>query len=944
MSHPSGHGATADGAHDRRPGPGPAEPTQVGPYRLLRRLGAGGMGTVYLGETPTGGQVAVKLIRPDLARLAEFRARLKQEADNARRVARFCTAAVLDVDITAEQPYLITEFVDGPTLAEAVVGRGPLNTAELHQLAVSMTTALMAIHRAGIVHRDLKPSNILLSRLGPKVIDFGIARALDTATRLDLDHGGDRQLGTPAFMAPEQAKGEQVTSAADVFAWGGVLIYAGTGRYPFGGGPTPGLLFRTVNEPPTLDGFEDSLRPLVEDAMRKVAADRPRAEELYARLLDLRADAPVPVPQPPLSLSEVTALIRPLNTTPRGTQPPPTPAAADPLTPVTPITDHQPVGPPPEFPPTPARADLSGSLPSADRGDRSGRSGPPAATGGSGPVRSAGSAGPVGEASPSGQHSVWQPAERWQTSLPEVTDGLVTIWTEAEPRGGAGARPSGHAVGQASGGVARTPEREAGIAARSGPGDGSGPRERLGTRVEAGVGDDVGWAAGAPSASGAETAAPASARGRRRSGRPWLIVAAVAVIAIAAGLVVVLVGRGGNGSAASNVPDSVATRAITLQDDDNGLARRLALAAYTAAPSSPATRSAMIALYGTDVPPTTVDTGPGAVLSAAASPDGSRVATGGTDGVITLWEVAERTRLVRLGSVTSTGWIGALAFNGGGDLLASGGTDGAVRLWNVHDPAHITRWSVARLHTDAVRTVAFSPDSNTLASAGADGVLALWDVTDPANPTQRSRADTSTGGVYSVAFAPAGRTLALAGEDGTVRLWDIRDAAHPTPAAVLRGHTRAVRAVTFGGDGGLLVSGGVDATVRLWDVREPGRPVPQAVVAGQLGGVSSVARGAAPALVASGGDDETVRLFDVSDPAAPVTLTQWHGHTRPISTVTFVAGTGVVLSAGYDGTLRLWEADPGRLARTACADPANRITPEEWTDAFASLPYHQPCA
>lgn len=941
MSHPSGHGATADGAHDRRGGPGSGEPTQVGPYRLLRRLGAGGMGTVYLGVNPTGGQVAVKLIRPDLARLAEFRARLKQEADNARRVARFCTAAVLDVDITAEQPYLITEFVDGPTLAEAVVGRGPLSTAELHQLAVSMTTALMAIHRAGIVHRDLKPSNIVLSRLGPKVIDFGIARALDTATRLDLDHGGDRQLGTPAFMAPEQAKGEQVTSAADVFAWGGVLIYAGTGRYPFGSGPTPGLLFRTVNDPPMLDGFEDSLRPLVEEAMRKVAADRPRAEELYARLLDLRADAPVAVPQPPLSLSEVTALIRPLNTTPRGTQPPPTPAAAGPLTPVTPITDHQPVGPPPDFPPTPARADLSGSLPPADRGDRSGRSGPPAATAGPAP------SGPVGEASPSGQHPVWQPAERWRASSPDATDGLVTVWTEAESRGGVGERLAGDAAGHTPAGVARTPAPDPGPApaarAASGLGAASGLEAGSGARAGAGGGDVAGWPADGASGAGAEDAAPASARGRRRSGRPWLIVAAVAVIAVAAGLIVVLVGRGGNGSAASNVPDSVATRAITLQDDDSGLARRLALAAYTAAPSSPATRSAMIALFGADVAPTTVDAGPGAVLSAAVSPDGSRIATGGTDGVITLWEVSERTRLVRLGSVRSTGWIGALAFNGGGDLLASGGTDGAVRLWNVHDPAHIRRWSVASLHTDTVRTVAFSPDSNTLASAGADGVLALWDVTDPANPTQRSRADTSTGGVYAVAFAPAGRTLALAGEDGTVRLWDIRDAAHPTPGAVLRGHSRAVRAVTFSGDGGLLVTGGVDATVRLWDVRDSGHPVPQATVAGQLGGVSSVARGAAPALVASGGDDETVRLFDVTDPAAPVTLTQWHGHTRPISTVTFVAGTGVVLSAGYDGTLRLWEADPGRLARAACADPTNRITQGEWADAFASMPYHQSC-
>ncbi|MCL9798389.1 serine/threonine-protein kinase, partial [Frankia sp. AgKG'84/4] len=351
------------------------EPAEVGPYRLLRRLGAGGMGTVYLGENAAGGQVAVKLIRSDLARLAEFRVRLKQEADNARRVARFCTAAVLDVDITGDQPYLVTEYVDGPTLAEAVARRGPLTPAELHQLAVSITTALMAIHRAGIVHRDLKPSNILLSRLGPKVIDFGIARALDTATRVGADSGADRHLGTPAFMAPEQARGEQITSAADVFAWGGVLIYAGTGRYPFGGGEAPGLLYRTVNDPPNLDGLDDSLRPLVEDAMRKTAAYRPSAEQLYARLLDLRVDIPVKA----RALAEVTALIRPLNTLPPRTEG--SGAEGDVAGPITPVTGQRPSGPPPAVatggsggaalhPARPDRAD-------APDADHSGPAGPP---------------------------------------------------------------------------------------------------------------------------------------------------------------------------------------------------------------------------------------------------------------------------------------------------------------------------------------------------------------------------------------------------------------------------------------------------------------------------------------------------------------------------------------------------------------------------------------
>jgi serine/threonine protein kinase len=286
-------------------GPAPldaSDPTEVGPYRLLGRLGDGGMGSVYLarrgddmdttppgdGSGPQPGLVAVKVIRADLARVPQFRERFLREARAAQRVARFCTAEVLEVDTAGVRPYLVTEYIDGPTLAAAVRARGPLPDAELERLAVAVVSALTAIHAAGIVHRDLKPGNILLSPSGARVIDFGIARAMDATTMLT-----EGSIGTPAFMAPEQALGEEVTPAADVYAWGAVILYAATGRPPYGDGPMPVILRRVVEAEPDLAAVPDGLRPLVARAMAKQSVDRPTAEELLLLLHRLHA-APRP--------------------------------------------------------------------------------------------------------------------------------------------------------------------------------------------------------------------------------------------------------------------------------------------------------------------------------------------------------------------------------------------------------------------------------------------------------------------------------------------------------------------------------------------------------------------------------------------------------------------------------------------------------------------------
>jgi hypothetical protein len=260
----------------------PNDPTQLGPYRLTGRIGRGGMGTVFLAVTATGERAAVKVINPDLADDESFRDRFRREVESARRVRRFCTAPVLDASLDGDPLFIVTEYVDGPNLEEIVEARGPLRGANLEGLAVGVATALTAIHGAGVVHRDLKPANVLLSSVGPRVIDFGIARALDTvaqATRTGLF------VGTPSYMAPELVSGGKATPAADIFSWGCVMAYAGTGRTSFEAATPPAVLYQIVHGEPRLDGLDQGLRAIVEQALAKDPERRPTAQELLDRLV-----------------------------------------------------------------------------------------------------------------------------------------------------------------------------------------------------------------------------------------------------------------------------------------------------------------------------------------------------------------------------------------------------------------------------------------------------------------------------------------------------------------------------------------------------------------------------------------------------------------------------------------------------------------------------------
>jgi eukaryotic-like serine/threonine-protein kinase len=260
----------------------PQDPHRIGPYRLLARLGEGGMGAVYLARSDRARTVAVKTIQPRLAREPDFRRRFAREITAARRVGGQWTAPVLDADIEADTPWVATGYIAGPSLRQVVFDHGPLPERSVLLLAGGLAQALKAIHGAGLVHRDLKPSNVLLTIDGPRVIDFGIARAMEAAPGERITRTG-ATVGSPGFMSPEQVEGRRLTPASDVFGLGSLLAFAATGRTPFGELDTAPhvLMYRTMEEEPELSGVPEALagRPIAA-CLAKDPAERPPVSEL----------------------------------------------------------------------------------------------------------------------------------------------------------------------------------------------------------------------------------------------------------------------------------------------------------------------------------------------------------------------------------------------------------------------------------------------------------------------------------------------------------------------------------------------------------------------------------------------------------------------------------------------------------------------------------------
>ncbi|WP_026127440.1 serine/threonine-protein kinase, partial [Nocardiopsis lucentensis] len=277
---------------------GSSDPERIGPYTLSARIDGGGQGMVYLGHAQDGTPAAVKVLTPSWGDDTRQRARFAQELAAARRVAPFCTAAVLDADMDGPVPYIASEYVPGPTLRSAVRDGGPREGAVLDRLAIATVTALTAVHEAGVVHRDVKPGNVILGPDGPRVIDFGIAR-LDDATRHTTG-----VVGTPAYMSPEQVRGQTVGPASDVFSWAAVIAFAATGRHAFPGETTMEVVDRVLRDAPDLEGVPDRLRPVLERCMDKDPAARPRAVDVLGTLL---GTGPATAPLAPTAVLEQAA-------------------------------------------------------------------------------------------------------------------------------------------------------------------------------------------------------------------------------------------------------------------------------------------------------------------------------------------------------------------------------------------------------------------------------------------------------------------------------------------------------------------------------------------------------------------------------------------------------------------------------------------------------------
>jgi serine/threonine protein kinase len=264
------------------------DPKQIGPFLLLKRLGAGGMGVVYLGESQGYREVAVKVMHGHLARNPEYRRRFAGEVEAARKVGGFITAQVVDAKPDAtppELPWMATAYIPGPSLAQAIAERGKLSEADVRRLGAALAEGLAGIHVHGYIHRDLKPGNVVLAPDGPRIIDFGIVKIAD-ATSLTAP---DTVIGTPEYMSPEQLNGQELTNQCDIFALGGVLTCAATGHSPFNGSSTTAICMQILNGPPNLDPLTGELRKIISDCLKKAPGDRPDAAALLQRFHSLTA-------------------------------------------------------------------------------------------------------------------------------------------------------------------------------------------------------------------------------------------------------------------------------------------------------------------------------------------------------------------------------------------------------------------------------------------------------------------------------------------------------------------------------------------------------------------------------------------------------------------------------------------------------------------------------
>ncbi|MEU9885034.1 protein kinase [Sphaerisporangium sp. NPDC051011] len=774
--------------------PGPDEPSQIGGYRLIRRLGGGGQGNVYLGRSPSGDDVAVKVLHAWMSGDADAHRRFMREVDVARRVAPFCTAKVLDMGIQGDRPYIVSEYVPGTSLEQLVRTAGPRAGSGLERLAVSTMSALAAIHRAGIVHRDFKPSNIILGPEGPVVIDFGISRALDTSvTRTG-------SIGTPPYMAPEQFTHEHTAGqSADVFSWACTMVYAATGHRAFPGETVPAVVNAILSQEPDLSGVPPMLRSLLAACLAKNPDQRPASAEVL-RVLTGESPAPSPAsssasPEPPVS--------------------PPWPAPTLPMPPAgsaaggwgtEPVTDPSPG----------ARAGMEspqGTRPAAEPPHGTVPVTEPSYGTQPGAERPQGPA-PVTRPSP-GPVPITHPAPEPATQ-PGTPERRGPIPRRALLSAGAGLAVLG-AAALTLPSLLRERDNASGPAAES-------------TVTPSGRSP----ATTTPATTGPATSAPATGPAQ---GHPFGTPLYKEITEHSNDIRSIAVGTLNGAPVAISGGDDKTVRVFGLADggqigapytQHTGWVRAVAFTDLDGAP---------VAVTGSD--DDTVRVWDLTTRKAVGSPflghtgdvkavavgrlDNRPIAiSGGADLTVRVWDVATG-KEVRPAMRGHTGTIWSIAYGevDSKPVAVTVGDDRTVRVWDLSRGAEIGKPLTG--HGDSVRAVAFGRlDGTAVAVTGSmDKTVRVWDL-DKMEP----RGDPLTGHegpVWAVAFDEVdGVPIAVTGgDDNTVRVWDLR-AGKPLGKPLTGHRDRVWTVVTARVDGlPVAVSGSRDETVRVWSLAPP---------------------------------------------------------------------------------------------------------------------------